>query len=367
MFCLLSLGISSRGSSRPLYSMSVKQKSVVITGVSGQDGVLLSNHLLELGYQVHGIPGASGSSRISPMGNLRFGQGPESKIHLVNILNYADVEDLLAEIKPSEVYNLASHSLVTDSNFPPQQTTMISALAVVNILEAISKVSRRTKFFQAGSSEMFGDADQSPQNEYSSFSPRNIYGAAKVFAHHACLNYRESAGLFSSTGILYNHESPLRSPQFVTRKISSSVAKVSRGLQPSFKIGNLSAVRDWGYAPEYVEGMRKILEHSQPDTFVLATGRPSSVRDFVSLAFQVVGIQIKFEGTGLEEKGFDAKTGRELVSVDPLFFRAMEAVPLVGDPSKAKKLLGWEAKTSLEEIVRLMVESDINLLSRTNG
>jgi GDPmannose 4,6-dehydratase len=244
---------------------------------------------------------------------------------------------------------------------------MVSAVAVVNTLEAMLKVSRKTRFFQAGSSEMFGDSVHSPQNEESSFAPRNVYGSAKVFAHHITMNYRENTGLFAATGILYNHESPLRAPQFVTRKISSSVAQISLGLEQELNLGNLSAIRDWGYAPEYVAGMKQILEHSEPDTFVLATGRGASVREFVRLAFQVIGVEVKFEGDGLEERGFDERTGRTLVSVDPKYFRPDEEVPLIGDASKAKKLLGWEAKTQLNEIVRLMVESDIKNLANRNA
>lgn len=331
----------------------------VITGVFGQDGILLSRELLRQGHVVYGIPrpGFQPLQITARESELTF--HPNFRTVDIDITNKLTCLNFISDTKPDYLYNLASHSFVFDSQLTPNETKSVSGVAVENLLEVIKIASSSTRFFQAGSSEMFGESSASPQSELSELVPRNNYGAAKVFAHHVSLNYRRDSGLFSTSGILYNHESPLRPPQFVTRKISKFVANISKGEVADLKIGNLSAVRDWGYAPEYVIGMTKILNHHEPETFVLATGRPASVRDFVTLALRVADIEIVFEGTGLEEVGFDARSGRKLISVDPAHFRPAEKVPLVGDPGKAKRLLHWEAKTPLQEIVRVMVENDI--------
>ena len=236
---------------------------------------------------------------------------------------------------------------------------MVSGVAVLNLLEAISKHSPSSKFVQAGSSELFGNAEQSPQNEQSRFRPRNVYASAKLFAHSTVLNYRDNLGVFAANAILYNHESPLRDVQFVTRRISQAVAQISKSALHKLEIGNLSATRDWGYAPEYVAALRRVLNHPEPETFVIATGRATTVREFVRLAFEVVGFEVVFEGNGKQEKGLDIKTGQELVSINSQFYREAEPVPLLGDPSKASQMLGWKAETSVEEIVREMVEADV--------
>jgi GDPmannose 4,6-dehydratase len=267
--------------------------------------------------------------------------------------------ELISDLKPAEVYNLASHSFVSDSQNFAYQTAMVSGVAVLNLLEAISKNSPSSKFVQAGSSELFGNTEQSPQNEQSRFRPRNMYASAKLFAHSTVLNYRDNLGVFAANAILYNHESPLRDVQFVTRRISQAVAQISKSALHKLEIGNLSATRDWGYAPEYVGALRRVLNHPEPETFVIATGRATTVREFVRLAFEVVGFEVVFEGNGKQEKGLDIKTGQELVSINSQFYREAERIPLLGDPSKAAQMLGWKAETSVEEIVREMVEADV--------
>jgi GDPmannose 4,6-dehydratase len=244
---------------------------------------------------------------------------------------------------------------------------MVSAFATVNLLECLNQISKKTRFFQASSSEMFGDAIESPQNENSVFHPRNIYGSAKVFAHSVTDNYRVNTGIFASSAILFNHESPLRGPEFVTRKITSQVAKIKLNLEEEIKIGNLSAVRDWGYAPEFVQAIRLIVGHEEPDNFVVSTEKPTSVREFVTFAFSAADIDIKFEGTGLSEVGFDQKNGRKLVSVDSSFYREAETVPLVGDSSKANRVLGWRATTTASGIAKVMVDEDMKSLAKAES
>jgi GDPmannose 4,6-dehydratase len=238
----------------------------------------------------------------------------------------------------------------------------VSAFAVVNILEAIHLASPRTKFFQASSSEMFGNAQSSPQHENSSFRPRNVYGSAKVFAHYLTQNYRDHRDLFAASGILYNHESPLRGDEFVTRKITKAVAKVKLGITDRLSVGNLSAKRDWGYAPEYVEAMRLILNHEQPDTFVISSGTATTVREFILSAFNSIDVELEFEGEGLSEVGLEKKSGQILVSIDKQFYREPEPITLVGDPGKANRALNWKARTSVSEIAKIMVESELQTM-----
>jgi GDPmannose 4,6-dehydratase len=334
--------------------------SAIVSGVCGQDGSYLARDLLADGYRVFGV--VSDLRSDSSWRHSKLGISDHKNLVLVklDISNSGQVHDFLAEIQPDEIYNLASHSFVADSQSHPQQTTLVTAFAVVNLLEAVHRVSKKTRFFQAGSSEMFGEAESSPQNELSKFSPRNIYGSAKVFAHNVSENYRQNCGLFVSSGILFNHESPLRGEQFVSRKITRQVAKIKQNQQKDLRIGNLSSLRDWGFAPEYVQAMKMILGHDSPESFVVASGVATSVRDFVKFAFSAVGIDIVFDGSGLSEVGRDLKTGEELVSVDPDFYRDSEAVTLVGNPQKAKSVLGWGAQTSVAEIVRIMVEEDMD-------
>jgi GDPmannose 4,6-dehydratase len=334
----------------------------IITGVSGQDGSFLARSLLNDGYEVFGTSGSGKTPDMWRLRSLGIENHPKLKILDWDITNPIETQKLISEIKPSEIYNLASSSFVADSLFNPQNTTLVSGFAPVNIMEAITSVSPDSRFFQAGSSEMFGLAESSPQNEQSGFSPRNIYGSAKVFAHSATMNYRDNRNLFTTSGILYNHESHLRGKEFVTRKITSAVAKIKLNQIEELKIGNLSSQRDWGYAPEYVEAMRLILSHDTPETFVISSGVPSTVRSFVESAFSAVDIEVFFEGQGLMEVGYEKSTGRKLVSVNKEVYRESEDVTLVGDSSKIKTTLGWHAKTKVAEIVDLMVKSDLNAL-----
>jgi GDPmannose 4,6-dehydratase len=344
----------------------MSSRVALITGIHGQDGSYLAQLLLDDGYSVFGTsrPGATSSNwRLR-----RLGIAEHKNLNLIHldITSPDETTNLIKQIQPDEIYNLASHSYVADSQTFPQQTTMVTAVAPINILESISQFSKKTRFFQAGSSEMFGAATSSPQNEDSDFHPRNIYGSAKVFAQSATVNYRETKGIFSASGILFNHESPLRGEEFVTRKITRQVAKIKSNQADQLKIGNLSALRDWGYAPEYVEAMRLILAHTDPETFVLSSGVATSVRDFVKAAFSAIDMDVVFEGQGLEEVGFDRSSGRQILSIDPAFYREAESVTLVGDPSKAERVLGWKAETQVWDIVRIMVEEDLVSLNRTD-
>lgn len=342
------------------------KNTYLVTGSFGQDGAYLSKLLLDLGHSVIGVGSPKRKNDPSRLVSLGIDKHPRLTFARVDITNSKHVTQLMESVRPAAVFNLASHSFLGSVKESHPDTAMVNIISVLNILEAISKTSRMTKFFQAGSSEMFGAAENSPQTELSRFFPRNIYGATKVFSHFASADYGSKDGLFCSAAILYNHESPLRPEQFVTRKISTFVAKIKCGYQGSLKIGNLSAIRDWGYAPEYVEGISSIVDHSEPDTFILSTGRPATVRDFVRLAFESVGVSIAFHGSGLDEVGFEVKSGRTLVSVEPEFFRPAEDIPLLGDASKARQVLGWEAKTTLEELIGIMVEHDL-ALAKTKG
>jgi len=341
--------------------ISVKQKSAIVTGAGGQDGTYLTRDLLEAGYKVYGIlrPG----QEMSKQKVLNTHDSPALEIVNLDILNFNSISTILKEIAPDEFYNLASHSIVSDCEDNPIATAMVTGVATVNILEAIKVYSPKTRFLQAGSSEIFGDTLAFPQNENSNFAPRNIYGTSKLMAHWATNKSQISHGLFCSNVILYNHESPLRSPAFVTRAITNAVAKIKLGEEKDLKIGNLSAERDWGFAPEYVQGMRQILAHPKPDTFILATGVCTTVREFVKISFAAAGLEVEFTGEHLNEMGFDVATGRQVVSVSPEKFREKEPVALIGDSSKAELALGWKDQTQVAEIAQIMVEEDIESLS----
>jgi GDPmannose 4,6-dehydratase len=272
---------------------------------------------------------------------------------------------ILQKIQPDEIYNLAAQSFVGTSFSQPNTTSQINALGALNLLEAMRLTSPNARFYQASTSEMFGKIQESTQSETTPFYPRSPYAIAKLYAHWVTINYRESYDLFASTGILFNHESPLRGPEFVTRKISIGVAKLKLGLIKNLSLGNLNAKRDWGFAKEYVEGMWRILQTDKPDNFVLATGRNETVRDFAKLAFAAAGFKIHFEGTNENEVGVDTKTGKKVLKIDPKFYRPSEVETLLGDPSKAKSILGWEPTVTLEELTRMMVETDIKRLETT--
>ena len=331
----------------------------LITGITGQDGAYLAEFLLNKGYQVYGTYRRTSSINFWRIETLALDRHPN--LHLVeyDLTDMGSAIRLLQKAEPVEVYNLAAQSFVKVSFDKPITTGQITALGTLNLLEAIRIVNPAIKFYQASSSEMFGKVQQIPQDENTPFYPRSPYGISKLFAHWTTVNYRESYGIFGASGILFNHESPLRGLEFVTRKITDSVARIKLGKMDTIELGNLDAKRDWGYAKEYVEGMWKMLQADTPDTFVLATGRTISVRDFVTLAFRSVGKDVIWEDKGEEEKGIDSGTGKTVVKVNPRFYRPAEVDLLIGNPDKARRILGWEPKTTPEELCQMMVDADL--------
>jgi GDPmannose 4,6-dehydratase len=336
-----------------------KIKRALITGITGQDGAYLAQLLLEKGYHVTGTYRRSSSVNFWRIEELGVQNHPN-----LNLVEY-DLTDLGVTIRIiqeghfDEIYNLAAQSFVGVSFAQPVTTAEITGVGAVHLLEAIRIVNPKIKFYQASTSEMFGKVQAVPQKEDTPFYPRSPYGVAKLYAHWMTVNYRESYGIFACSGILFNHESPLRGREFVTRKITDSVAKIKLGKLEVLELGNMDAKRDWGFAKEYVEGMWRILQADHPDTYVLATNRTETVRDFVTMAFKAVDIAIEWQGEGENETGHDAQTGKVLVRVSPKFYRPAEVDLLIGDPAKARKELGWEAKTSLEELCQMMVEADL--------
>ncbi|WP_392431552.1 GDP-mannose 4,6-dehydratase [Yersinia sp. HM-2024] len=334
-------------------------KSAVITGITGQDGAYLAELLLEKGYKVYGTYRRTSSVNFWRIEELGIDKHPN--LHLVEY----DLTDLSASIRllqatqATEVYNLAAQSFVGVSFDQPATTAEITGIGPLNLLEAIRIVNTKIRFYQASTSEMFGKVQAIPQVEDTPFYPRSPYGVAKLYAHWMTINYRESYGIFGCSGILFNHESPLRGREFVTRKITDSVAKIKLGKLDILELGNMDAKRDWGFAKEYVEGMWRMLQADVPDTFVLATNRTETVRDFVSMAFKAAGFNLRFEGKDDNEVGIDTETGRILVKVNPKFYRPAEVELLIGNPQKAKDVLGWEPKTTLEELCKMMVEADL--------
>ncbi|QTP55247.1 GDP-mannose 4,6-dehydratase [Billgrantia sulfidoxydans] len=331
----------------------------IVTGITGQDGAYLAELLLEKGYTVYGTFRRTSSVNFWRIEELGIQDHPN--LHLVeyDLTDLSSSIRLLQETQATEVYNLAAQSFVGVSFDQPLTTAEITGLGPVNLLEAIRIVNPEIRFYQASTSEMFGKVQQIPQTEATPFYPRSPYGVAKLYAHWMTINYRESYGIFGTSGILFNHESPLRGREFVTRKITDSVAKIKLGKLDVLELGNMDAKRDWGFAKEYVEGMWRMLQADKPDTYVLATNRTETVRDFVTLAFKAVDIQLRWEGQGEQEQGLDAKSGKVLVKVNPKFYRPAEVELLIGDPQKARDELGWEPKTSLEELCRMMVEADL--------
>ncbi len=334
-------------------------KTAVITGITGQDGAYLARLLLNKGYTVYGTFRRTSSVNFWRVMELGIEDHPD--LHLVefDLTDLSTCIRLLEKAKPNEVYNLAAQSFVWVSFEQPVTTAEITGVGPINLLEAIRIVNSGIRFYQASTSEMFGKVRESPQNEKTGFYPRSPYGAAKVFAHWMTINYREAYGIFTASGILFNHESPLRGLEFVTRKISHSMARIKLGMQEFVELGNLDAKRDWGYAAEYVEGMWRMLQADAPDTWVLATGRTRSVRDFVHLSAKTVDIDMQWQGDGQNEVGIDVSTGKEIVRVNPRYYRPAEVDVLTGDPSKARQELDWEAQSSLEELCRMMVEADL--------
>lgn len=334
-------------------------KTAIVTGITGQDGAYLAELLLEKGYEVYGTYRRTSSVNFWRIEELGIDKHPS--LHLVEY----DLTDLSASIRllqetgATEVYNLAAQSFVGVSFDQPMTTAEITGLGAVNLLEAIRIVNPKVRFYQASTSEMFGKVQAIPQTEETPFYPRSPYGVAKLYAHWMTINYRESYDIFGCSGILFNHESPLRGREFVTRKITDNVAKIKLGKQDVLELGNLDAKRDWGFAKEYVEGMWRMLQADEPDTYVLATNRTETVRDFVAMAFKAADITLEFKGNEEAEVGIDAESGKTLVRVNPKFYRPAEVELLIGSPEKAKQQLGWEPKTTLEELCAMMVEADL--------
>jgi GDPmannose 4,6-dehydratase len=331
----------------------------IITGITGQDGAYLAELLLEKGYTVYGTFRRTSSVNFWRIDEL--GIREHSKLRLVehDLTDISSSIRLLQTTEATEVYNLAAQSFVGVSFEQPVTTAEITGLGALNLLEAIRIVNPKIRFYQASTSEMFGKVQAIPQIETTPFHPRSPYGVAKLYAHWITINYAESYDIFGCSGILFNHESPLRGQEFVTRKISHSVARIKLGLQQTLKLGNLDAKRDWGFAREYVDGMWRMLQVDSPDTYVLATNRTETVRDFVTMAFKAADIQIEYSGTGVDEVGVDTATGQQILSIDPQFHRPSEVDLLIGSAAKAKEKLGWEPKTKLEELCGMMVENDL--------
>ena len=339
--------------------MSDTGKRAVVTGITGQDGAYLTQLLLNKGYHVYGTYRRTSSVNFWRLDEL--GITGHENLHRVeyDLTDLSSTIRLLERAEAQEVYNLAAQSFVGVSFEQPITTAEITGVGALNLLEAIRTVDASIRFYQASTSEMFGKVQAVPQAESTPFYPRSPYGVAKLFAHWSTINYRESYNIFGASGILFNHESPLRGKEFVTRKITDAIARIKLGQQQVLELGNLDAKRDWGHAAEYVEGMWRMLQADEPDTFVLATGRTETVREFVQLACKAAGIDVQFEGAGESEIGVDTETGNTIVRVNPAFYRPAEVDLLVGDASKASNVLGWQANTTLEALCNEMVEADL--------
>ena len=341
----------------------MSMKTALITGITGQDGSYLAELLLEKGYKVYGT---MRRKSVVDYGNVSH---LTDKIEFI----YADMTDIVSLInamkvsKADEVYNLAAQSFVATSWEQPISTTQIDALGVINMLEAIRTIKPEARFYQASTSEMFGLAQETRQSETTPFYPRSPYGVAKLYGHWITKNYRESFGLYACSGILFNHEGERRGKEFVTRKITDSVARIKHGLLECIELGNLDASRDWGHAKDFVRAMQLMLQQEKPDDYVIATGETRSIREFAEAAFKCIGIDMKWQGAGVNEIGIDEKTGKTLVRVNPKFFRSAEVDVLLGNPEKAEKKLGWKREISFEQMVKLMVENDISLVAAEIG
>ena len=334
-------------------------KSAVITGITGQDGAYLAEHLLAKGYKVYGSYRRTSSVNFWRIEELGIHNHPN--LHLVeyDLTDLGSSIALVQKVQPDEIYNLAAQSFVGVSFDQPSTTAQITGIGALHLLEAIRLVNKKIRFYQASTSEMFGKVQAIPQVEETPFYPRSPYGVAKLYAHWMTVNYRESYNIFGSSGILFNHESPLRGREFVTRKITDSVAKIKLGQLDVLELGNLDAKRDWGFAKEYVEGMWRMLQVDEPDTFVLATNRTETVRDFVRMAFKGAGITVDFRGTAEQETAVDTRTGKTVLRINPKFYRPAEVELLIGNPAKAKAKLGWEPTTTLEQLCQMMVDADL--------
>lgn len=336
-------------------------KKALITGITGQDGSYLTELLLDKGYEVHGIVRRSSQFNTQRIDHL-YADGREKTgrmhLHYGDLTDSSNLNRLVEKIAPDEIYNLAAMSHVQVSFEVPEYTAEVDGVGTIRLLDAIRETGVDCRFYQASTSELYGKVQETPQKETTPFYPRSPYAVAKLYSYWITVNYREAYNLYACNGILFNHESPRRGPTFVTRKITIAVSKISKGLQKKLYLGNLDAKRDWGYAGDYVEGMWMMLQQDQPEDFVLATGRTVTVREFVEMSFAVVGMKIRWEGTGADEKGYD-ENGNCVVEVHPDYFRPTEVDLLLGDPSKAKEKMGWEPKVQLEELCEMMVKSDL--------
>jgi GDPmannose 4,6-dehydratase len=343
------------------------QKTALITGVTGQDGAYLAELLLEKGYVVHGVKRRSSSFNTGRIENIYqdpHTAGARFHLHHGDLTDSTNLIRIVQETQPDEIYNLAAQSHVQVSFETPEYTANADGIGTLRLLEAIRILGREkvTRFYQASTSELYGLVQEVPQKETTPFYPRSPYGAAKMYAYWIVVNYREAYGMHASNGILFNHESPLRGETFVTRKITRGAAAIKLGRQEKLWLGNIDARRDWGHAREYVRGMWLMLQQDQPDDYVLATGETTRVRTFVEWAFEDVGISLRWEGEGVDEKGYCAETGKCLIEIDPRYFRPTEVDLLIGDPSKAKAKLGWVHETSVRELAREMVQADLQIM-----
>lgn len=350
------------------------KKVALISGITGQDGSFLAEFLIDKGYEVHGILRRSSSFNTGRIEHLYLDEWVRDmkKSRLIN-LHWGDMTDssslirIIQAVRPDEIYNLAAQSHVKVSFDVPEYTAEADAIGTLRMLEAVRilGLEKKTKIYQASTSELFGLVQEVPQKETTPFYPRSLYGVAKQYGFWITKNYRESYGMFAVNGILFNHESERRGENFVTRKITLAASRIAQGFQDKLYLGNLDSLRDWGYAKDYVECMWLILQHETPEDFVIATGEYHTVREFCTLAFKEVGIELRWEGKGVEEKGIDVNTGRELVAVDPKYFRPAEVEQLLGDPTKAKTMLGWNPrKTSFPELVKIMVQHDMKFVKK---
>jgi GDPmannose 4,6-dehydratase len=344
-------------------------KKALISGITGQDGAYLAELLLDKGYEVHGIKRRASSFNTDRIDHL-YQDPHERDVRLT--LHYGDLTDatnlirIIQQVQPDEIYNLAAQSHVAVSFETPEYTANCDAVGTLRILEAIRilGLSGKTRFYQASTSEMYGKVQEIPQRETTPFYPRSPYGAAKVYAFWITVNYREAYGMFACSGILFNHESPVRGETFVTRKITRALARISQGMQECLYLGNMDSLRDWGHARDYVRAQWLMLQQDQPEDFVIATGRQFSVRSFVDHAASLLNMQIEWRGTGISEEGFDLKSGRTVVRVDPRYFRPSEVETLLGDASKAREKLGWQPETSFEQLVKEMIDHDVDIAKR---
>ncbi|MBA6373220.1 GDP-mannose 4,6-dehydratase [Colwellia sp. BRX8-4] len=334
-------------------------KTAVVTGVTGQDGAYLVELLLSKGYKVFGAYRRTSSVDFWRLAEVKVLEHPNLELIEFDLTDLSNSIRLIEKCKPDEVYNLAAQSFVGVSFEQPITTAEITGIGAVNLLEAIRIVDSSIKFYQASTSEMFGKVQEIPQTESTAFYPRSPYGVAKLYAHWMVINYRESYGMFATSGILFNHESPLRGKEFVTRKITDSVAKIKLGKLDVLELGNIDAKRDWGFAKDYVEGMWRMLQADKPDTYVLATNRTETVRDFVTMSFKAVGIALEWSGTEENEVAKDISSNKIVVRVNPKFYRPAEVELLIGDPTKANNELDWQPRTTLEELCEMMVQADL--------